>query len=244
MISFVRLTWADQHKDVVGSPRELVLEISPNEQQKIFGLLQKMFPNDSNELLLQKYAMHIRDKKLILQKSELSKIQELLEQEPGNSSLLNKIENSLLGTAQEVTNSVSTLQSAFSSNPLMLMTDEYVGEKIDEKLKGSIGEKLVKRYPKLRVIAIKTLKDKEAIPGLLELVKKESQLKKFARTTLFIQVISLLMFFIFFRELSLFKKFLLRSASFITLQVILTIYFIWIFLPELSPLLNIIRANV
>ncbi len=138
---------------------------------------------------------------------------------------------------------VDTFQKLLSQSQLNQMSDAALKELILKQSKGKITEKIFKSYPKLLDKVVLILKDKEALPRLIEIIKRQEDLKNFFIISVVLFILSILLkkMFVpkdagFFRRLvtSLSIKLIIGSGS-------LTLFY-FMFEREVSRLVALLIA--
>lgn len=137
---------------------------------------------------------------------------------------------------------VDGLKNLYLLSGIQQMKPEEVRALIMNKVKGKMGEKIFLQFPKLLDLSVAVILDRHAIPQLMDLIKRQDDLKIFFFISIFLYILSFLLKKIFIpKEASFFNR-LWKSIilKFGVLASSLGIFY-FMFQKEVSPLVLVLK---
>lgn len=126
------------------------------------------------------------------------------------------------------------------SNPLASMPKDKLAKMLDENMKGSQLEKIIKNKPKLKKILIEFAHDKDALPGLISIIGKPEKVKTYGICVIIVFVVAFIINVLNTKG-SIFKRIFVKVCLMFGTGLTNLLVFYFMFTKEVTPSVNIIR---
>lgn len=220
------------------------LSYNKEDREKVLVILKKFYPDKSYSTLNHLLSKHMVEGSVVLSAEETQLLADVVAKDP-DQGLIDKISEFALGKSDTdgLFAGIEQIRTAFAENPLSLVSKEQVKETLMKQWEGKFLGGVFKNNPKVLEFFSSLVIDKVAVPKLLDIFHKKSELKYFTVLVVIAQLMCLLAFFTLFRQSSLLGRVFKRTLLMLGVNCILILYFIWRFYPEVSPTISIFHKT-
>lgn len=171
--------------------------------------------------------------------------QEIIEKTYNIAEELQKIgHDSLSAAALMDERVVEIVQKGLKQNHLNEMDHKEIKEFLRERAQGGVAERVFNLFPRTLNIAAGIMGDKDALPALLGMLRRQEDLKRYAIITVCLFVIGFVLkkFFIK-KKWGVIKRFFYSACISLSMMVISTRYFYYLFKYELTPTIRVVQKH-
>lgn len=236
---------SEQNNQKLGSSSaangEKIISFIRDDREKTLAILKKMNPGKSIEELNLLISKHVTNDQLKLSSDEGKEIESFLSKEM-NKGFTDKIQDFAIGNkADAMFAAVNDMRAAFAENPLALIPKDKVKETLLTQWEGKFIGKLLTNNPRILEFFASFITDKVALNKLLDIFIKKKELKNFTFLVILAQIMSVLAFFLLFKQSSPLGRIFKRIILMLGVNIMLIAYFCWRFYPEVSPTISIFK---